>query len=82
MIHGYKVVKGKSGRRWAIHREFPMTKTIYVEIPGDHTGLSGDTVTFKLANGNVAHFKGPWISNPASLALDTGIGALLCPVAS
>lgn len=75
MIHGYRIVPGKEGRRWAVHRESPVTKTIYVEDPADRKGLGGDWLTFQLEDGTQTRFKGPWISNPSALAQDTGIGA-------
>ncbi len=75
MIHGYRIVKGESGRRWAVSLKDPTGATIYVEDPDPkfQNGLGGCPVKFLMADGTIEILNGPWCSNHVSLYDDTGI---------
>jgi len=78
----YKVVIGKSGKRWIIPvNGNSKASDIHVEAEKieqdpnyrEFQGYGGATLTWPLENGESVSLKGPWHSNSDSLFSDTGI---------
>lgn len=70
----YKLVAGKSGRRWLYNDEnFNAGANIYVEGRAGSQGFGGRTICFPLIDGGHVALRGPWASNTHSFFTDTGI---------
>lgn len=74
MIEIKQIAKGQNGRTWVVG----IDNSIWCLDPGNPTGLSGDTVTFRLPTGLVNHeiifsAKGPWCGNEEDFKKDTGL---------
>lgn len=68
----YKLLKGKSGKKWLIACQANEADNIYVEGEKDSDGFGGRVLNFLLKNGKTISLKGPWHSNSDSLFNDTG----------
>ncbi|MCK9273424.1 hypothetical protein M0P65_07855 [Candidatus Gracilibacteria bacterium] len=71
----YKMLIGKSGKRWLISTNHNSADNIYVEGGPNSDGFGGATLHFTLESGEVISLKGPWHSNSDSLLDDTGYDA-------
>lgn len=71
---GYKLITGKSGRRWLYNDEIvDAGDAIYVEGGPNSRGFGGSTLAFPLLAGGTLSLKGPWHSNSNALFADTGV---------
>ena len=68
----YKLLIGKSGKRWLVSVQTNEADNIYVEGNKNSDGFGGRTLNFELENGEKLDLKGPWHSNSTALFEDTG----------
>jgi hypothetical protein len=68
----YKMLTGKSGRRWFIACQPNEGDNVYVEdLDPNSQGFAGRTLTFTLESGQQVDLKGPW-KTTGGLLKDTG----------
>ena len=68
----YKLLTGKSGKRWVVAVQPNAEENIYVDGGPGSRGMAGRTLSFKLEDGSTVDFIGPWKTEGASLFEDTG----------
>jgi hypothetical protein len=67
----YKVLTGKSGKRWLIAIQPNEGDNVYMEGDPGSDGFGGRTISFPLEDGTVLELKGPW-KTTSGLYHDTG----------
>jgi len=68
----YKVLLGKSGKRWFVANQLNPADNVYVEGGRNSDGFGGRTLNFRTESGEIIALKGPWHSNSKGLYDDTG----------
>ena len=58
--HVYRLLHGKSGRRWLVAVQPNEADNIYVEGRAGSDGFGGATLKFELENGETVALTGPW----------------------
>jgi hypothetical protein len=68
----YKMLTGKSGKRWFIAIQPNEGDNVYCEGGPGSDGFGGREIAFTLDSGEVVKVIGPWHSNSGALLADTG----------
>lgn len=71
----YRLLTGKSGKRWLVAIQPNEADNIYVEGDKGSDGFGGATLRFLLEDGTELALKGPWKVAPSYLLEDTGYDA-------
>jgi hypothetical protein len=69
--HKYKLLIGKSGKRWVVSTDANAADHVYVDGGKGSDGFGGRTLTFELEDGTTVDFIGPWKTTADGLFNDT-----------